>query len=108
MKNFSPENFFIVSNIEEVVETRYTKTKEKHMRALFGLIYIFLFLGYVLASFFIVFHLSRYALDRKMAFFAILLFLVVTCILLAANVILFFQLPFDSLLMGTSLPFPPR
>lgn len=67
------------------------------MQTFFGLFYLIFFLGCITAGLFILFHLLRYALDRKLALFMSLLFTAVTIILLAANTALFFSLPFDTL-----------
>lgn len=68
------------------------------MQNFFGLFYLVIFLGCVMASLFILFHLLRYALDKKLALFMSLLFTVVTITLLISNTVLFFNLPFDSLI----------
>lgn len=68
------------------------------MRALFGFMYLLLFFSFILTSLFIVFHISRYALDRRLAFLALLLFLIVSSVLLATNVLLFLNLPLKELL----------
>lgn len=62
---------------------------------LLGLVYAFLFLGYVIAALFIVFHLTRYSLDRKLASAMTLLFITVTTVLLWSNAVIFFNLPLD-------------
>lgn len=67
------------------------------MQGLFGILYAFLFLGLALASFFILFHLSRYTLNRRVASLAALLFIAVTAILLLTNAALFLQLPLQEL-----------
>lgn len=68
------------------------------MRFIFGSLYTILFLSYVMTALFIVFHLLRYSLDRKMAIFSTLFFVTVFTILLLSNGILFFSLPLESLL----------
>lgn len=68
------------------------------MQSFFGLFYVIFFLGCVTAGLFILFHLLRYALDRKLALLMSLLFTTVTLILLAVNTVLFLSLPFDTLL----------
>lgn len=68
------------------------------MQAFFGIFYLIFFLGCITAALFILFHLLRYALDRKLALFMGLLFTSVTIILLATNTALFFTLPFDELI----------
>jgi hypothetical protein len=68
------------------------------MQNFFGILYVVFFLGCVLASLFILFHLLRYALDKKLALFMSLLFTVVTITLLISNTVLFFNLSLDSLI----------
>ena len=71
------------------------------MLALFGFLYLFLFLGIVLTSLFILYHIHHYALNRRVASLAITIFLTVTVVLLWANAVLFFHLPLDKLLPGS-------
>ena len=71
------------------------------MQFIFGVLYTILFLCYVMTALFIVFHLLRYSLDRKMAIFSTLFFVTVFTILLLSNGILFFSLPLESLLPTT-------
>lgn len=68
------------------------------MQNFFGLLYLVFFLGVVTAALFILFHLLRYALDRKLALLMSLIFTTVTLVLLAANVALYFSLPLENLL----------
>lgn len=68
------------------------------MLGFFGIFYSILFLGYAFVSFFIIFHLGRYSLTRASAVFSITLFSVVLVVLLFTNALLFFSLPFESLL----------
>ena len=68
------------------------------MKSFFGLVYFLFFLGCITTGLFILFHLLRYALDRKLALFMGLLFTAVMLILLATNTVLFFSLPFDTLM----------
>jgi hypothetical protein len=68
------------------------------MHQIFGLLYLLFFFGAVLVSLFILFHLSRYALNRRLAFFIMILFVSVTTVLLWANVIIFLQVPLQELL----------
>ncbi|MFZ1654477.1 MAG: hypothetical protein WAT84_01465 [Candidatus Moraniibacteriota bacterium] len=69
------------------------------MQLFFGVTYLIFFLGIVVASLFIMFHLSRYALNRRLAISMTLLFVTVTAVLLLANILLFFSLPLDTLLI---------
>ncbi|MEP7162227.1 MAG: hypothetical protein ABI747_00475 [Candidatus Moraniibacteriota bacterium] len=75
------------------------------MRSIFNLLYLFLFLGLGLASFFVLFHISRYALNKKVASFAALLFIFVTAVLLWTNAVLFFNLPLEELLPRGIYPY---
>lgn len=68
------------------------------MQNFFGILYLVFFLGCVIASLFILFHLLRYALNKKLALFMSLLFTIVTLILLVSNTVLFFSISFDTLL----------
>lgn len=71
------------------------------MRQMLGLFYTVLFLSYIFAALFIVFHIVRYSFDKKTAVFGATLFLVVLVILLFTNALLFFSLPFDTVLSHT-------
>jgi len=68
------------------------------MQSFFAICYLVFFLGCVIASLFILFHLLRYALDRKMAILMSLIFTTVVAVLLITNTILFFSMPLDQLL----------
>jgi hypothetical protein len=68
------------------------------MRLLFGILYTFLFFSYVATALFVVFHLLRYSLNRKIAVLSTALFLSVLFILLIINAWLFFALPIDDFL----------
>ncbi len=68
------------------------------MQSFFAICYLVFFLGCVVASLFILFHLLRYALDRKIALIMSLIFTSVVLVLLVANTILFFSIPFDTIL----------
>ena len=71
------------------------------MSSFLGILYLFFFLGSVTVSLFILFHLLRYALDRRIAFIMSLVFSVVVFVLLSTNTFLFFTLPFDELLFSS-------
>lgn len=73
------------------------------MQLIFGLLYTVLFLSFLVTALFIVFHLLRYTLNRRMAVFSTTLFLVVFTILLVSNAALFFSLPLADLLPMNSL-----
>lgn len=68
------------------------------MQPVFGLLYAFLFLSYLATGLFIVYHLFRYSLNRKLGFFSAVFFTIVLTILLFTNAILFFTLPWDNFL----------
>lgn len=68
------------------------------MRLIFGILYTFLFFSYVATALFVVFHLLRYSLNRKMAILSTTLFVIVLFLLLVANALLFFTLPFENML----------
>jgi hypothetical protein len=72
------------------------------MRLVFGLLYTFLFFSFVVTGLFIVFHLLRYSIDRKVAIFGTLLFVTVLTLLLFTNAILFFSLPIEELISSHS------
>ncbi|MFA9262469.1 MAG: hypothetical protein ACEQSB_03905 [Undibacterium sp.] len=73
------------------------------MQIFFGITYLLFFAGVVIASLFIMFHLSRYAINRRLATGMTVLFVVVTSILLFSNSMLFLSLPIDSLLLPIAL-----
>lgn len=73
------------------------------MQLFFGVAYLVFFAGIVIVSLFIMFHLSRYAINRRLATGMTLLFVVVTAVLLFSNSMLFLNLPTDSLLLPVSL-----
>ncbi len=73
------------------------------MQTFFGSIYLIFFSGCIIAALFILFHLLRYALDRKLALLMSLVFTAVTLVLLAANVALYFSLPLENLLPTLTL-----
>lgn len=72
------------------------------MKLFVGPFYALFMLGILFASFFIVFHLANYSVNRRVARLTILVFCIGTAILLISNVSLFFSIPFDSL--GSLLP----
>jgi uncharacterized membrane protein YoaT (DUF817 family) len=63
--------------------------------SLFTILYVMLLVMYAFFTFFIVFHISRYSINRPLAPIVIAFFLIGTAILVAANVALFFSIPFD-------------
>ena len=72
------------------------------MRFFVGPFYALFMLGILFASFFIVFHLANYSVNRRVARLTILVFCAGTAILLFVNVALFLSVPFDSI--GSSFP----
>ncbi len=73
------------------------------MQLFFGITYLLFFAGVVIASLFIMFHLSRYSLNRRLAVGMTGIFVVVTAILLWSNSALFFNLPLETLLLPVNL-----
>ena len=69
------------------------------MQLFFGVTYLIFFVGVVIASLFIMFHLSRYAINRRLATGMTLLFVIVTSVLLFSNSMLFLNLPTETLLL---------
>lgn len=72
------------------------------MQLFFGITYLLFFAGVTVASLFIMFHLSRYSLNRKLAVGMTGLFVTVTAVLLWSNTLLFFSLPLETLLIPTN------
>lgn len=72
------------------------------MQIFFGVAYLLFFLGVVVASLFIMFHLSRYSLNRKLAVGMTVLFVSVSAVLLWSNSLIFLSLPLDTLLIPTN------
>lgn len=73
------------------------------MQTFFGSIYLIFFSGCTIAALFILFHLLRYALDRKLALLMSLIFTAVTLVLLATNAALYLNLPLENLLPALTL-----
>jgi len=67
--------------------------------------YGLLFLSYIVAAIFIVFHLIRYSFNKSSAGFTISLFLAVTGVLVLANVTLFFAIPWNKLFTAIGITF---
>jgi FtsH-binding integral membrane protein len=79
------------------------KTLLLGMSLIFGLLYTILFMSFLMTALFIVFHLMRYSLNRKVSVFGTFFFVSVFTILLFSNAIMFFSLPLASLLPTYSL-----
>lgn len=73
------------------------------MQLFFGITYLLFFAGVIIASLFIMFHLSRYAINQRLATGMTVLFVVVTSILLFTNSMLFLSLPIESLVLPIQL-----
>lgn len=73
------------------------------MRPIIGLLYTLYFFALVTTSLFIIFHLMRYSLNRKVALFGTLFFLIVFSILLFTNALIFFSLPIEDFFSISSL-----
>ncbi len=59
------------------------------------IIYFLIFVSYVLAGSFVVFHILRYSLNKSLGFAAVIAFLIISVILIASNVALFFSVPWN-------------
>lgn len=68
------------------------------MQAILGLLYSVMFICYVFAAVFVVFHLLRYSLNQHYGRIGSLVFIVVVVVLLITNALLFFNLPLNDLL----------
>ncbi len=72
------------------------------MQFLVGPFYAVFMLGVIFTSFFIVFHLANYSVNRRVARFTIFIFCIGTAVLIFTNVSLFFSVPFDEI--ASALP----
>lgn len=68
------------------------------MQFIFGVLYTFLFFTYVATGLFIVYHLLRYSLNRKLGFICTIFFSSVLTILLFTNAFLFLTIPWGNIL----------
>ncbi|QQS20986.1 MAG: hypothetical protein IPL87_00295 [Candidatus Moraniibacteriota bacterium] len=73
------------------------------MKLLVVPLYLLFFLAVSFTGFFVVFHLLRYSVNKRVARFTVLLFIIGTGILLVSNALLFFSIPFDTI----TNPLPP-
>ncbi|MEI8104040.1 MAG: hypothetical protein WCG84_04030 [Candidatus Moraniibacteriota bacterium] len=73
------------------------------MRQLLLVGYGLLFLSYIIAAGFIVFHFIRYSFNRSLASLAVLLFVAVTSILILANALLFLAIPWNKIFTSIGL-----
>jgi hypothetical protein len=67
------------------------------MQAIFDAVYFLAFLSYILLSLFIIYHIARYSVSKTVIVFSLSFFLIGTAMLLFANGMLFFSIPFDQL-----------
>lgn len=74
------------------------------MHSLFGILYALMFLSYVGAGIFIVYHFLRYSPTRIGATVGITIFLSVFLVLLFTNAMFFFMLPIDTFFPGIDMP----
>lgn len=65
--------------------------------------YVLIILGFVLVYFFIVYHLIRYSINAALNRIIFPLFIVVSILLLASNVILFFAIDWETMLSGLNI-----
>ncbi|MEK9173844.1 MAG: hypothetical protein AAB845_01100, partial [Patescibacteria group bacterium] len=72
------------------------------MQTLLGLFYSLIFLCYVFAAVFVLFHLLRYSLNKRNGLIGALIFATVSALLLFINAFLFFSLPFEELLITSN------
>lgn len=62
------------------------------------LIYFLFIMGALTISFLIVYHLNKYSINPKLTSPMIIVFVVITTLLIIANIYLFIELPFDELI----------
>jgi hypothetical protein len=62
----------------------------------FSLLYLLFFLGVVVAALFIVYHITKYSLSKKNAFWGNVAFLSGLVVLLGLNMIIFFRIDWKS------------
>lgn len=74
------------------------------MTAIIDLIYLLAFLSYLLLSLFIIYHIIRYSGSKTVMVFTLTFFLIGTSLLLFANALLFFSIPFDQFVPTLTLP----
>jgi len=74
------------------------------MQAIFDLIYLIAFISYLLLSMFIIYHVVRYTGDKAVMTVTLLFFIIGTALLLFANAVFFFAIPFDQSVPALPLP----
>lgn len=67
------------------------------MKEVLGLLYSILFICYVFAAVFVLFHLLRYSLNKQQGLIGAIVFAAVAALLLFTNALLFFNLPFEEI-----------
>ena len=73
-------------------------------QAIFDTVYLVAFISYLPLSLFIIYHLIKYSPSRAVMLFTVAFFLIGTALLLFANVLLFFAIPFDQLVPSVPMP----
>ncbi len=71
---------------------------------IFDIIYLLAFFSYILLSLFILYHIIRYSGNKSVMIFTVFFFLTGTILLLFANALLFFSIPFDQFVPTLTLP----
>ncbi len=74
------------------------------MHSFFGILYALIFLAYVSASGFIVYHFLRYSPTRIGATVGTTIFLTVFLVLIFTNAMIFLMLPLDTFFPGIDMP----
>lgn len=67
------------------------------MQQILPLLYFLFFLGIAISGLFIVYHISKYSLSKKTAFWGNVVFLSGLALLLGMNAILFFRIDWSSI-----------
>jgi hypothetical protein len=67
------------------------------IQQILSLLYLLFFLAIVVAALFVVYHISKYSLSKKNAFWGNMIFLSGLAILLGLNAIIFFRINWDSI-----------
>lgn len=74
------------------------------MQGIFDLVYMIAFLGYIILSLFIIYHILRYSGNKTTLAFTLIFFVVGTIALLFANAVLFYSIPFGQFVPTLTLP----
>lgn len=67
------------------------------MKEVLGMLYSLIFICYVVAVVFVLFHLLRYSLNKSQGLLGAIVFAAVAAILLFTNALLFLNLPFEEM-----------